>query len=214
MIIFKNLRDLLLMTVICLVALQSCCGCEDYISYGTLWTIKNNSAITLLHFNVDTAPDGTLQVAKGYDQDGDYGICTSYMCRHEPGGVYNVHGQHLGREDEIKYHKGLRIYFVELPETEYNFFFTPAAEALFPYYLAYREVTQEWMEAHYWHINFPDDCTVNPDLWKIYDLDAFVEKYGPLNAKGWDEVWQKWEENKRTGEVETEMAEFPPLYCE
>ncbi|WP_295729686.1 hypothetical protein [uncultured Muribaculum sp.] len=63
-------------------------------------------------------------------------------------------------------------------------------------------------------INFPEDCTVNPDLWKIYDLDKFVEWYGPLNAQGWDEVWRKWEESKRTGEVETEMAAFPPLCCE
>ena len=60
----------------------------------------------------------------------------------------------------------------------------------------------------------PADRTVKPNLWKICDLDAGVEKYGRRKAKGWDEVWQKWEENKRTGEVETEMAEFPPLYCE
>lgn len=54
----------------------------------------------------------------------------------------------------------------------------------------------DWMEAHFMKINFPEDCTVNPDLWKIYDLDKFVERYGPLNAQGWDEVWQKWEQAK------------------
>ncbi len=45
-------------------------------------------------------------------------------------------------------------------------------------------------------INFPEDCTVNPELGEIYDLDEFVELYGPLNAKGWDEVWQRWQQSK------------------
>ncbi|WP_295729995.1 hypothetical protein [uncultured Muribaculum sp.] len=53
------------------------------------------------------------------------------------------------------------------------------------------------LEAHKWTLNIPEDCTVNPDLWKIYDLDKFVEQYGPLNARGWDEVWRKWEESKQ-----------------
>lgn len=43
MIIFRNLRDLLLMAVICLGALQSCCGCEEEPDLGRLWTITNNS---------------------------------------------------------------------------------------------------------------------------------------------------------------------------
>ena len=64
----------------------------------------------------------------------------------------------------------------------------------------------EWMAAHGWTINFPEDCTVNPDLWKIYDLDKFVELYGPLNAKGWDEVWQKWEESKLSGEEDSKLS--------
>lgn len=214
MIIFRNLRDLLLMAVICLGALQSCCGCEEEPDLGRLWTITNNSNFEVLHFNVDEAPDGSLQVAKGYNSDGEYVICTTYMSSQMPGRSYTPVATHLTKEEEIKQHKGLRVYFTPVPQCDISYFNTSAAEASFPYYLAYREVTQEWMEAHYWHINFPDDCTVNPDLWKICDLDAFVEKYGPLKAKGWDEVWQKWEENKRTGEVETEMAEFPPLYCE
>ena len=54
----------------------------------------------------------------------------------------------------------------------------------------------DWFLAYVHNITFPDDCTVNPDLWKIYDLDKFVERYGPLNAQGWDEVWQKWEQAK------------------
>ena len=46
-------------------------------------------------------------------------------------------------------------------------------------------------------IHFPEDCTVNPDLWQLFDLDKFVELYGTLNAQGWDDVWTKWEQSNQ-----------------
>ena len=41
---------------------------------------------------------------------------------------------------------------------------------------------------------------MNPELGEIYDLDEFVELYGPLNAQGWDEVWQRWQQSKEYGD--------------
>lgn len=72
--------------------------------------------------------------------------------------------------------------------------------------IAYFNLTKNWLIEHNEVINFPEDCTVNPDLWKIYDLDKFLELYGPLNAKGWDEVWQKWEESKLSGEEDSKLS--------
>ena len=60
------------------------------------------------------------------------------------------------------------------------------------YYYPSINAPYEWKST----INFPEDCTVNLELGEIYDLDEFVELYGPLNAQGWDEVWQRWQQSK------------------
>ena len=103
---------------------------------------------------------------------------------------------------ELKEHPETRVYFM-LNGSGFDF---SEIHNIMDYSVAYIDPEPDWLLHKLGIIIFPDDCTVNPDLWKIYDLDAFVEKYGPLKAKGWDEVWQKWEENKRTGEVDTEIA--------
>ncbi|WP_300301196.1 hypothetical protein [uncultured Muribaculum sp.] len=180
-----------LMTMI----MGSCCEPEE------MWTIGNHAKFSVQVINtyiknnetvVEEAQIGPFQGI--YIASDDVVDVTSF----------------LNRDWAFSERPGLTLYFV------------PCFEGLDEYPLSERwkfaaasiVLNEQWMSSHDWHINFPEDCVVNPDLWKLYDLDKFVEWYGPLNAQGWDEVWSKWEESKRTGEVETEMAAFLPLCCE
>ncbi|QQR08575.1 hypothetical protein [Muribaculum intestinale] len=189
-----------LLIAICLLCMTAC---RFHVLDGPVipWKIENRSEIR-------------ITMITGYGGE-DYFVPSDFvsqaiitmppMTRHQ---AYRNNAHDL--DTELKLHSNIEFHFLLEDRSEINSIDISTVKKS----MAYFRLNKQWMNDHNWTIIFPDDCTVNPDLWKICDLDAFVEKYGPLKAKGWDEVWQKWEENKRTGEVETEMAEFPPLYCE
>ena len=181
---YKTIIRYLLTIIGCLCTATSCPEWET-----ELWNVNNNFNECVVGINAEQSY-GTISgcsFRSGY---------TKAFCTHleyfPAGMTLPVIGYHTDRYNEIKMHAGLRMYFsLCLVDFEKN-----RHILVIKYALAYIDISLEWMEAHDWTVNFPEDCTVNPDLWKIYDLDKFVELYGPLKAQGWDEVWQKWEQSK------------------
>lgn len=200
------MKKFIIYTLYCIVTcvmMQGCSACNREEFSWSLFKIVNNSNFPIMTINAELNSAGDIVVATGKHASKDphypsgVGMCQVYMLALNPQKSTEIGSIHLPLEDEIKAHNGLRVCFVFGVDSEYPFLFQPAAEQLLPDYLAFQELSLEWLKAHDYTINFPEDCTVNPRLHEIYNLDEFVEKYGPLKAKGWDEAWAKWLEAKQ-----------------
>ncbi len=169
--------------IILLIAMvmSGCCEAEE------MWLIRNSGSFS-------------IQVVNTYIANGEVVVDECQIGPFQ--GIFVTPGEstdvssYLSRDWAFKERPGLTLYFI------------PCFEGLdkvtinerLKYAVANIPMNKQWMEANDWTINFPEDCTVNPELGEIYDLDEFVELYGPLNAQGWDEVWQRWQQSKEYGD--------------
>lgn len=186
-----NMREIrLIIGGICMlmsIMLSSCCEPVE------MWTISNNATFS-------------IQVINTYVKNNEIFVEDAQIGPFQ--GIFIASGD----VTDVKSFLSRDWAFSERPNL--TLCFVPCFKGLDEYPLlqrckfaaAYLPLNEQWMNNNNWNINFPEDCTVNPDLWKIYDLDKFVELYGPLNAKGWDEVWQKWEESKLSGEEDSKLS--------
>ena len=172
-----------IIAAICLMIVVQGCPAEPV--NGVSWTVNNDFSSEIILYTV-------------YESDGKFApsTYTNPVSVIQAQGTLRVYDDYGSKPDgyvEVKSHPDMKMYF------------TIPYEGIDPYdinagishYVACRTFEDlDWYCLHLAIINFPEDCTVNPDLWKIYDLDKFVELYGPLKAQGWDDVWQKWEQSK------------------
>lgn len=113
----------------------------------------------------------------------------------EPKGIYAA--KSYGSIMDLTTQSQTKIYFI-IPCEGYDY--DDWCRAI-EYAVAHAEVSYDWFVEHKNILRFPEDCIVNPNLGELYDLDEFVEQYGPLNAQGWDEVWHRWQTEKYNQEL-------------
>ena len=131
------------------VIMGGCCEPEE------MWTIANHAKFSVQVIN--TYGKGNEIVVEEAQIGPFQGIFIA------SDGVTDV-TSFLNRDWAFSERPGLALYFV------------PCFEGLDEYPLSQRwkfavasfPLDKQWMNNHDWHINFPEDCTVNPDLWKIY----------------------------------------------
>lgn len=157
---------------------QSCVNRTEYSPTDEAWIIHNSLKSELILYTVYADGLSPVEYVPAI-----LGMPAEYYVR--------VYCESFIR-DKLPKSPAVRIYFV-LPTEDSDIKDIPTNIS---HGIACITLDATWMTDHNYEISFPEDCTVNPDLWKIYDLDKFVKRYGPLNAQGWDEVWQKWEQAK------------------
>ena len=177
----KSIRWLAIMVVF---ITGSATSCEDDYEYyriykpSPIWNVKNDFRSEVAMYTL-------------YESDGK-----TVSARHLKSFVwlqpYELFCQKstLNLSEELERTPGLCIQF-GLTDTELS------PEEFSNVMLAYITPDRDWLIEHNGIIHFPEDCTVNPDLWQLFDLDKFVELYGTLNAQGWDDVWTKWEQSNQ-----------------
>ena len=171
------------------------CG-PNTIELNEVWEVRNNGSfdivtVTCVPGRNRVCPVDFVEAVKWIDSDS--------MALFKEQMIWMPLREHRETENQI------RIYFVlgnnKIKDSlnNVNWLNPPYSEmtSLTEKAVAYHEVSVNWLLNHNQIINFPEDCTVNPRLHEIYNLDEFVEKYGPLKAKGWDEAWAKWLEAKQ-----------------
>ena len=162
-----------------MIVISSCVACGSGPSHG--WYVVNDIDTHILLLTVYDS-DGNIKPSKNFDPVMDI----------EPCAIYDAQYKYQNAHSELQKHPETKLYIVIRRDgIDYNNLNEMVTNSI-----GYVDMNSDWLSAHHGVIRIPEDCTVNPELGEIYDLDEFVELYGPLNAQGWDEVWQRWQQSK------------------
>lgn len=108
------------------------------------------------------------------------GVTSSQISR---GGACELASEHITREQEVLAHPNLTFFFLLSDET------INTINDLKRYSIGYYRANIDELRAYNWQIHFPSQVTVNPDLWRVYNRQKFIERYGePTGLINWPPV--------------------------